>query len=187
MKTVESSTDGQRGMRIARFARGFSLVEQAVAGVVLAIAALGALQYEAFAAGQARIARVQTAAARAAQLLIEDWKSTAGSDQYDPSTLGLGFTHAGAAPTDFTTAAGLGATLNGAVYSITLCDMPTLVALLYLDVEQDTVAKTTLRQLAVVARYGQAGAGGVTVPEPRFTDLPPIILVTYVRLDATDG
>ncbi|MEN6426403.1 MAG: hypothetical protein ABFE13_13665 [Phycisphaerales bacterium] len=173
--------------RLGRSGRGFSLVEQVVAGVVLAIAALGALQYEAFAAGQARIARVQTAAARAAQLLIEDWKSTAGSDQYDPSTLGLGFSHAGAAPTDFTTATGLGAMLNGAVYGTTVCDMPILAALLYVDVEQDTVAKTTLRQLAVVARYGQAGSGGVTVPEPRFAELPPIILVTYVRLDATDG
>jgi type II secretory pathway pseudopilin PulG len=182
-----SSTDGQKRKRIVRRARGFTLIEQVVAGVVLAIAALGALQYEFFAAGQARIARVQTAAARAAQLLIEDWKSTGGSDQYDPSTLGLGFSHAGAAPTDFTTATGLGATLNGAAYSATVCDMPILVALLYVDVEQDSVAKTTLRQLAVVARYGQAGSGGVSVPDPRFAELPPIILVTYVRLDATDG
>jgi len=182
-----SSTDGQKRKRIIRRIRGFPLIEQVVAGTVLAIAALGALQYEYFAAGHARIARVQTAAARAAQLLIEDWKSTGGSDQYDPSTLGLGFAHAGAAPSDFTTATGLGATLNGSVYSATVCDMPILVALLYVDVEQDTVAKTTLRQIAVVARYGQAGSGGVTVPEPRFADLPPIILATYVRLDATDG
>lgn len=182
-----SSTDGQKRKRIVRRARGFTLIEQVVAGVVLAIAALGALQYEYFAAGHARIARVQTAAARAAQLLIEDWKSTGGSDQYDPSTLGLGFTHAGASPTDFTTATGLGATLNGAVYSVTVCDMPILMALMYVDVEQDTVAKTTLRQIAVVARYGQAGSGGITTPDPKFADLPPIILVTYVRLDATDG
>jgi len=174
-------------MRIIRFARGFSLVEQIVTAVILAIAALGALQYEYFAAAHARIARVQMAAARAAQLLIEDWKSTAGSDEYDPSALGLGFSHAGAAPSGFTTAAGLGATLNDAVYGITLCDMPVLAMLKYLDVAHDTVARTTLRQLAVVVRYGQSEAGGVTVPESRFADLPPIILVTYVRLDATDG
>lgn len=182
-----SPTNGYKQLHTIRFTRGFTLIEQVIAAVVLAIAALGALQYEYFAAGHARIARVQTAAARAAQLLIEDWKSTGGSDQYDPSALGLGFTHAGAAPTDFTTATGLGATLNGAAYSVTMCDMPILVALLYVDVEQDTVAKTTLRQIAVVARYGQAGSGGITTPDPKFADLPPMILVTYVRLDATDG
>jgi type II secretory pathway pseudopilin PulG len=187
MKRVDSSTKELTKTDLGRSDAGFSLIEQVVAGVILSIAALGALQYESFAAGQARIARVQTAASRAAQLLIEDWKSTAGSDEYDPSTLGLGFSNAGSVPTGFTTTTGLGATLNGAVYSVTLCDMPTLVAMMYLDVDEDTVAKTTLRQLAVVTRYGQAGSGGITVPEPRFAELPPIILVTYVRLDATDG
>ncbi len=186
MKTG-SSTGGHKGTRTIRFGAGFTLVEQVVAAAILTIAALGALQYEYFAAGHARIAQVQTAAARVAQLLIEDWKSTAGSVEYDPSALGLGFSNAGSAPADFTTAGGLGGTLNDAVYSITLCDMPLLVMLKYADVDQDTVAQTTLRQLAVVVRYGQAGSGGITAPDPKFDDLTPIILVTYVRLDATDG
>ncbi|MBP7051170.1 MAG: prepilin-type N-terminal cleavage/methylation domain-containing protein [Phycisphaerae bacterium] len=187
MKRIDSSTDGAHKTRLVRFAGGFTLIEQVVAAAILAIAALGALQYEYFAAGHARIAKVQTAAARAAQLLIEDWKSTGGSTEYDPASLEVGFANAGAAPSGFTTATGLGGTLHDAVYSITLCDMPMLMMLKYVDVDEDTVADTTLRQLAVIVRYGQTGAGGITSPDPRFDDLPPIILATYVRLDATDG
>lgn len=174
-------------MHRVRLVRGFTLVEQIVAGAILAIAALGALQYEYFAAGHARIAQVQTAAARVAQLLMEDWKSTGGSTEYDPSSLGLGFSSAGAAPAGFTSAGGLGGTLNNSVYSITLCNMPLLVALMYVDVDEDTVADLTLRQLAVVVRYGQTDSGGITVSDSRFAELPPMIFVTYVRLDATDG
>ncbi|HSV99450.1 MAG TPA: prepilin-type N-terminal cleavage/methylation domain-containing protein [Sedimentisphaerales bacterium] len=170
-----------------RIARGFTLIEQVVAAAILTIAALGALHYEYFAAGQARIARVQTDAARAAQLLIEDWKSTGGSDEYDPASLGLGFANAGQAPGDFATADGMGSALNGSIYSITLCDMPVLILLAYRDVDQDTVANIVLRQLAVIVRYGQSRSGGITVPEPRFADLPAMTFVTYVRRDATDG
>ena len=181
------STDRSQETRSIRLVRGFTLVEQMVAGAILAIAALGALQYEYFAAGHARIAQVQTAAARVAQLLMEDWKSTGGSTEYDPSSLGLGFSSAGAAPAGFTSAGGLGGTLNNSVYSITLCNMPLLVALMYVDVDEDTVADLTLRQLAVVVRYGQTDSGGITVSDSRFAEMPPMIFVTYVRLDATDG
>lgn len=175
-------------LRQSRRAQGFTLIEQVVAAVILAVATLGALQYQCFAAGQGRIARVQSAAARAAHLLIEDWKSTAGSPEYDPSTLGLGFSAGVAAPSGFTTPSGLGATLNDAVYGATFCDVPALVMLKYLDVAEDSLARITLRQLAVIVRFGQVGAGGtITVAESKFADLPPITLVTYVRLDATDG
>jgi len=158
-----------------------------VAAAILAVATLGTLQYQYFAAGQSRIAQARVAAARVAQLLLEDWKSTAGSAEYDPSRLGLGFSEGTTVPSGFTTPSGLGATLNDVVYSITLNDVPTLILLKFVDVEQNTQARTTLRQITVVIRFGQVDSGGEVSVESRFADLPPIIFATYVRLDATDG
>lgn len=74
-----------------RPAAGLTLVEVIVAMAILAIVALGALGYEYYAAQQVRLAHVQTIATHTAQLLLEDWKSTGGSDDYDPTILGLGF------------------------------------------------------------------------------------------------
>lgn len=187
MSRAESSSGGLRILRLDRLARGFTLIEQMVAAVILAVATLGVLQYQYFAAGQARIAHVQIAAAHAAHLLIEDWKSTAGSDEYDPSELGMGFSAGIAVPSGFGAPSGLGTTLNDAVYSIAFCDVPALVMLKYMDVAEDTQAKTTLRQIAVIIRFGQVSSGRISVPETRFAEMPPITLVTYVRLDATDG
>ncbi len=167
--------------------KGFTIAEQLVAAAILAVATLGTLQYQYFAAGQGRIAQARVAAARVAQLLLEDWKSTGGSAEYDPAQLDLGFSADTTVPSDFTTPSGLGATLNDAVYHITLNEVPALILLKYVDVEQDSQARTTLRQIAVVIRFGQVAAGGAIAVESRFADLPPIIFATYVRLDATNG
>ena len=164
------------------------LVEVMVAAVILVVAALGALRCQYYAAWHGRIARAQIAAGQIAQLLLEDWKSTGGSTDYDPSGLGLGFSESSASPSGFTTAAQLGDVLNGAVYAITLNDTPLLMVLKYLDVSQDSLAKATLRQLAVVVRFSGSGSGGdAGSPDSRFADMPPVTLVTYVRLDASNG
>lgn len=175
-------------MPSVRRASGFTLIEQMVATAVLAVATLGALQYQYYATAMGRIASGQMAAARIAHLLLEDWKSTGGSLQYNPHDLGLGFSAGSAVPAGFTTPAGLGTTLNSSVYGITLNSLPLLALLQYLDVDQDEQAQTTLRQLAVVIRFGQiAQGGGLATPEDRFAGLPPVTLVTYVRLDGSDG
>jgi len=175
-------------MRSNRRVPSFTLIEQMVAAAILAVATLGALEYQYYAAGMGRIARGQVAAARAAHLLLADWKSTGGSLEYDPFHLGVGFSGGSGVPAGFTTPAGLGTTLNSAVYGITLDNLPMLTMLKYLDVAQDTQAKTTLRQLAVIVRFVQVEEGGcMSTPESRFAGLPPITLVTYVRLDGSDG
>jgi hypothetical protein len=167
---------------------GFTLVEQMVAAAILTVATLGAMQYQYYAAAMGRIASGQIAAARAAHLLLEDWKSTGGSLEYNPSSLGLGFSGGRAVPAGFTTPAGLGTTLNSSVYGVTLSNLPMLALLKYLDVDQDAEAKTTLRQLAVIVRFAQIDqGGGMSTPESRFAGLPPITLVTYVRLDGSGG
>jgi prepilin-type N-terminal cleavage/methylation domain-containing protein len=171
-----------------RRAPGFTLIEQMVAAAILTVATLGALEYQYYATAMGRIASGQIAAARIAHLLLVDWKSTGGSLEYDPSSLGLGFSGGRAVPTGFTTPTGLGTTLNSAVYGMTLDNLPMLALLKYLDVDQDAQAKTTLRQLAVVVRFAQIDQGGtMSTPESRFAGLPPITLVTYVRLDGSDG
>lgn len=159
-----------------------------VAAAILAVATLGALEYQYYATAMGRIASGQIAAGRIAHLLLVDWKSTGGSLEYDPATLGLGFAAGRAIPSGFTTPAGLGTALNSAVYGITLDDLPLLAMLKYQDVDQDTQADTTLRQLAVIVRFGQVDqGGGMSTPESRFAGLAPVVLATYVRLDGSDG
>lgn len=174
-RTTSRRREAQRGGH----ADGLTLVEVMVATVVLVVAALGALHCQYYAAGHGKIARAQVAAARTAQLLIEDWKSTGGSTEYDPSILGLGFSPL-AIPAGFTTPEGLGAPLNEAVYSITLDGTPMLAMLKYLDVNEDGQAAAALRQLAVVVRFADDS-------ESRLVEMEPVTLATYVRLDGSDG
>ena len=175
-------------MRSDPRATGFTLIEQVVAAAILTVAALGTFRYQYYTAALGRIASGETAAARTAQLLLEDWKSTGGATTYHPSSLGLGFSSGLAVPSGFTTPAGLGTTLNNSVYSLTWGNLPLLAMLKYLDVAQDTQARTTLRQLAVVVCYAQIDqSGSMSTPESRFAGLAPITLVTYVRVDASKG
>jgi type II secretory pathway pseudopilin PulG len=167
--------------------RGFTLVEQMIAGVILVVAALGALSYQYYAIGQARVARGQIAATHTAQLLLEDWKSTGGSDEYDPASLGLGFSLGTVAVSSLAPPDGIGETLNDTTYAIQLDDIPVLAMLAYLDVDHDAQAKTTLRQLSVVARFADLDAAGNLLLEGRFAEMPSMTFVTYVRLDASSG
>ena len=162
---------------------GMTLVEVMVATVILVVAALGALRCQYYATGHGKIARAQIAAARIAQLLIEDWKSTGGSPEYDPSALGLGFSGPETIPNGFTTAGISGSVLNNAVYAVTIDEMPMLAMLKYLDVNEDGLASAGLRQLAVVLRFveNRRDAGD------RLGKMDPVTLVTYVRLDGSDG
>jgi hypothetical protein len=155
-----------------------------VATVVLMVAALGALRCQYYAAGHGSIARAQIAAARVAQLLIEDWKSAGGSTEYDPSALRLGFSGPQEISSGFSTPEGLGTPLNDAVYSITVDDARMLVMLKYLDVNEDGLATAALRQLAVVVRFAD---GDTHDWEDRLADVSPVTLTTYVRLDGSDG
>ncbi len=165
-------------------ASGLTLVEVMVATVILVVAALGALRCQYYAAGHGRIARAQIAAARTAQLLIEDWKSTGGSTEYDPSDLQLGFSEPLAIPDDFSTPEGLGTPLNDGVHSFTLDGTAMLAMLKYLNVNEDDQATAALRQLAVVVRFAETGDED---SGDRLADMSPVTLVTYVRLDESDG
>lgn len=161
-----------------------TLLEVMVGASILVVASLGALHCQYYVAGHGRMAEALIAATNTAQLLIEDWKSTGGPTEYDPSALSLGFSEARTVPSGFGVPEGMGATLNDAVYSITLNGIPLLVMLKYINVNGDDQAETTLRQLGVVVRFeAPEGDDG----DLRFTEMPPVVLVTYVRRDASNG
>lgn len=159
--------------------RGFSLTEVMLSVAVIGIVAVGVLDYQRHSLKQSRIAQVQISAARIAQLLLEDWKSTGGSTSYNPSNLNLGFSSS-TAGSDFTTGYSIGGILNNAIYTININGVPMLVVLAYTDVAHDDVADTTLRQITALVRWrmGKAvGSGGNNLCTT------PVVLSTYVRLD----
>jgi len=159
--------------------------------VIVAIAALGGLSYQYLAAKHARIASAQNTATRTVQLLIEDWKSTGGSTEYDPSTLGLGFSPRQAVPSHFSQGigAGMGSPLHDAVHSITVDDLPMVVMLKWTDVAYDKEAEIKLRQLAVIVEFGEVSTDGTEITRSAswLGSIRPVILATYVRVDASGG
>jgi len=174
-----------------KFAGGFTLVEAVIAMAVLAVVALGAMGYQYYAALHARIARAQIVATRTAQLLLEDWKSTGGSTEYNPSALGLGFSAKLAVPAHWSNGngGGTGAPLHDGVYAITTVDnlVPMMVMLRWLDVDFDQISgAAVLRQICVIINFGTQAAlqAGSTVWP---ANLEPIILTTYVRLGESSG
>ncbi len=173
-----------------KFASAVTLIEVMLAMTILTIAALGALGYQYYAAGQARIARAQITGVRTAQLLLEDWKSAGGSEEYDLTALGLGFSSRLFIPSQWSQGhgGGLGSPLRSSAYSTTVDGLPMLVTLRWEDVAHDTVAEIKLRQLAVIVRFGEIDSqGNLTFPEGYLEKVSPLILTTYVRLDASGG
>ena len=150
---------------------GFTLIELIITIAIIAVAAVGALDYQYYAAQQSRIAHAQVAATRTAQLLLEDWKSTGASTSYNPLNLQLGFASA-TVPVDFGMGQSLGSVLNNLIYTITINNVPMLIILSWSDVAYDSVSGTTLRQLRVMVRWQQNGA----------LCNSPVILTTYIRL-----
>jgi hypothetical protein len=173
-----------------KFASAVTLIEVMLAMAVLVIAALGALGYQYYAAGHSRIARAQITAVRTAQLLLEDWKSTGGSEEYDLTALGLGFSSRLFIPSQWSHGhgEGLGSPLRASAYAVTVDDLPMVVTLRWEDVAEDTIAAIKLRQLAVIVRFGEIDEhGNLTFPESYLEHISSLILTTYVRLDASSG
>ncbi len=174
--------------RTGKFAAGVSLIDAMAAMLLLSVVAVGAMGYQYYAAIHAKIARAQIVATRTAQLLLEDWKSTGGSPNYDPSELKLGFKGPLQVPAHWSEGipGGLGQPLNSCVYSIEVDDLPMFVMLNWLDVAEDPDAEIKLRQISVTVRFvsSEEMTGGV---ESRLANLEPIILTTYVRSDASGG
>ncbi|MFA5239752.1 MAG: hypothetical protein WC476_08625 [Phycisphaerae bacterium] len=171
-----------------KFGSAVTLIEVLISIVILGIAAIGALNYQYYAAGHARIARAQRLATRTAQLVLEDWKSTGGSADYDLSTLGLGFSMPIQIPDqwDEEHGAGLGTTLNDSVYTITVDSLPMILMLIWQDVDVDTSAQITLRQLSVIVGFGAIDENGdVIFEDSHMENIPEVTLSTYTRVEGS--
>jgi len=175
-----------------KLARAVTLIEVMAALAVLVIASLGALGYQYYAVKQGQIARAQTVGTRIGQLLLEDWKSTGGSEEYDATGLGLGFS------SELPLAAGHGYPLPDGIYSITIDNVPMVLVLNWQDVDYDSVAEVTLRQLSVSVvwlqepdadpQLGQVIAQQVANGVNYHRGMRELVtLSTYVRLDASGG
>ncbi len=146
---------------------GFTLVEVMVAVAVTIIVALGTLCYQYYGVRHDRLAQAQLAAARLGQLVLEDWKSTGGNPDYDPTTLGLGFTEIEAGET-------------GNCF-IVVDDQTFYIQLVQSNPPapyQGTVAGVTLSQIRVITRWRRDFSRGATTASD-----PTITLTTYVRRD----
>ena len=164
--------------------RAVTLVEVIVATAVLVIATTGTLSYQYYAAKDAKIARAQIIGTRTAQLLLEDWMSTGGSDEYDPAALGLGFSSVSTVPSGFE---GMGSPLNNNAYSITVDEVPLLVILSWSDVDYDAVSDVILRRLNAIVTFGSASPDENENLTQQLKLIRPVILTTYVRIDASGG
>jgi Tfp pilus assembly protein PilV len=174
-------------IRKRKFLPAVTLIEVMVATAILVISSIGALSYQYHSAKDAKKARAQIVATRIAQLLLEDWKSTGGSSEYDPKALGLGFSSPAPVPYYFGDDMGkdLGNPLRDAVYDIKVDDVRMMVMLTWSDVAKDSVSGVLLRQLNVTIVFGS------TRQEPSRDNpeenLRPVVLTTYVRVDGAGG
>ena len=143
---------------------GMTLVEVMLAASVVIIAALGTLCYEYLCVDHVRFARAQMTATRIGQLLIEDWKSTGGKDDYSPEDLNMNFI----LPPE-----------------VTMGDFMTIVdgLPLYISMDQDELLEdeftgVKLNQLNVSIRWRRDLAAGAVG-----SDDPSVTFNTYVRRD----
>ena len=175
-------------MKRLKFAAAITMLEVLLAMISLAIIAIGALSYEYHVAIHTRIARAQIDGTRIAQLLLEEWKSTGGSVEYDASTLGLGFSSGLPIPSEWSEDDELGSPLHDSACAVKTGRYPMLVTLRWNDIDHDDIAQVILRQLSVVVRFGEIDSEGHLVyPSSHLDKIRPVIMTTYTRLDASGG
>jgi type II secretory pathway pseudopilin PulG len=151
---------GTAKMRTQR--SGLTLIEAVIAMAILATATLGALAYAFHGAKQIRIAHAELAAARTGQLLLEDWKSTGGALNYDPTVIGMGFLAVIGTPGDYVN------TVDGTKLYTTLSPRT--------EVGRDDFTGDRLYRITVTLRWRgdfSAAAPGAGDPSAMFT--------TYVK------
>jgi len=141
-----------------------TLVEVMLAVAVIVVAALGTLCYEYLCVDHVRMARAQLAATRVGQLLLEDWKSTGGADNYNPEDLRMGFE--------------MPAEVPQGQFVTTIDDVPLHINMAMRDIAVDEDAGVTLREINVIVRW----KSDFSSDTPGDGD-PSVNLTTYVRRD----
>jgi prepilin-type N-terminal cleavage/methylation domain-containing protein len=153
-----------RKKRANQFRGGVTLIEVMLALAVVVIAALGSLCYEYLCVDHVRYARAEMTATRIAQLLIEDWKSTGGADDYDPQDLNMGFT--------------LPPEVGMGNFMTVVDGIPLYISMDQGEVEKDTFAGIKLNRITVAVKWRKDFTSG-----PVTDSDPSITFNTYVRRD----
>jgi prepilin-type N-terminal cleavage/methylation domain-containing protein len=140
--------------------RGVTLIETAVAIIVIAVCTLGALSYQYHSARQMRIAHCELAATRIGQMVIEDWKAAGGNGSYDPLSMDIGFAKN-------VIGSGYNLAIDGTRYYVTLDSS---------QVDFDDFSGTILRE--IVCKVDWLADGGTGTPG---SGDPSVIFTTYLR------
>jgi prepilin-type N-terminal cleavage/methylation domain-containing protein len=144
--------------------RGVTMVELVVAITILSIVSVGCLGYQYFSTRMAVRANAELTATRTARLVLDNWKRTGGDENFEPTSLDVGFQKSG--------------TGNQIRYLITINQLPVVVSLQWQDVEYDAVAAVTLRRIQITVQWRSDYQVGDVGPND-----PSYVMTTYVRRD----
>lgn len=149
---------------ITKKAKGFSLVEVAVAIGLLVVLALGAMAYQYHAVRHAVIAETLLIANRTAEMILSEWKSRGGSVSFDPSTTGMNFIQ-GASDTYYIT-------VDGLLMKIVLSSN---------DIDSDTESGIILREVTAHLTWSNTYGD----PDSESDAATSMQMSTYVRTDSS--
>jgi type II secretory pathway pseudopilin PulG len=149
-----------------RAAAGFTLLELVITMMILIVLSVGALGYQYFAAQMAQRAKAEITVTRTARLILDNWKKTGGDENFDLPSIDPGFT-----------------VISGTdKYQITVDELPMTVAIDWQNIEYDSVAIVTLRQIQATIQWRLDHKSG----QIRQND-PSYVMTTYVRRDESGG
>ncbi len=143
---------------------GLTIIEVLVAIAVLGTASVGVMSYQYFSTRQMKNAQVNITVTQIAQLLIEDWKSVGGDENYDPRNLGMGF---------------VSSAQQDENYELLIDGATLRIKLRWQDVLSDAASGIAIRQIGVRTRWRNDLQSG-----PLGTDFRELEYTTYVRRDA---
>jgi prepilin-type N-terminal cleavage/methylation domain-containing protein len=153
--------------------RGFTIIEVMIAVAIIIIIALGTMSFQYQGIRHSRLAEAQLSAARLGQLLLEDWKSTGGAADYNPSALGLGFQ-----TTVYPENGGYKITIDNQTFYVQLVTPPP-PAPVSSGSNPDPVAGVALNQLRLIVSWRKDfGSGAIRASDPTLT------FTTFVRVDS---
>jgi prepilin-type N-terminal cleavage/methylation domain-containing protein len=141
---------------------GFTLTEVMASVAIIVVVAIGTLGYQYNGVKFSRASQAQITGTRLGQIVLEDWKSTGGDADYNPTTLGLGFAET------------LGTETGNC--KITLDSQTFYIEMQLTQIAEDTVAGVKLNQIRVIVRWRKDFTSGAIGGED-----PQVTLTTYVR------
>ena len=137
-----------------------------IASLVLGVVSVGALGYQYHARRMAMRARAEITAARTARLILDNWKRTGGDENFNLTSLQMGFVK----------------NPNNDTYALTVDDQMLTVSLDWQDIEVDTAAMVTLRHIEAIIRWrSDYQTGAIRESDPIYR------IHTYVRKEEAGG